>query len=211
MKASSVLDRAEFQLSDAGFTRWTKPELLLYLSEGQREAARLRPDSTAKTEAIKLSLGETRHNLPANAGVLIKITRNMGETGVTPGRTITIMDTMTLDRVDPKRHESNGKTRIKHYSYEEINPLEFESYPKSSASVDVYVEAIYSQMATDLTDETDELTVIDKYVNALTEYVMFRAYGKDAQYAGQDGRSNKHFSLFQAGLGLKNQTDNRGQ
>jgi len=207
MKASSVLDRAEFQLNDAGFTRWTKPELLLYLSEGQRETARLTPDSTAKTGSVKLVAGETRHALPADTGTLLKITRNMGADGLTPGRSITIMDTMTLDRVDPKRHEGQGKTRIKHYSYEEVNPLEFESYPKSSASTDVYVEAIYSVMAADLTDETDDLTVIDKYVNALSEYVMFRAYGKDAQYAGEDGRSNKHFGLFQAGLGLNKETD----
>ena len=203
MKASSVLSRAEFQLNDAGFFRWTKPELLLYLSEGQREAARLKPDSTAKTEAIKLTRDETRHSLPSNTGILIKITRNMGEAGMTPGRSITIMDTMTLDHVDPKRHEGSGKTRIKHYSYEEINPLEFESYPKASSATDVYVEAIYSQMAADLVLDTEDLTVIDKYVNALTEYVMFRAYGKDAQYAGEDGRSNKHFSLFLAALGIK--------
>jgi hypothetical protein len=202
MKASSVLDRAEFQLNDAGFTRWTKPELLLYLSEGQREAARLQPECTAKTASVKLIRGVTRHAMPADSGTLIDITRNMGSDGNTPGYPITVMDKETADRVDPKRHLGNGKDRIKHFSYNPSNSLEFETYPKSSATVDVYIEMIYSQIAPDLTGETDDLTVIDKYNNALTEYVLSRAFGKDAQYAGQDGRASKHFGMFNANLGL---------
>lgn len=202
MKASAVLVRAEFQLNDAGFTRWTKPELLLYLSEGQREAARLNPETTATTRSIQLTKGSTRHRLPDDAGTLIDITRNMGPDGVTPGYPITVMDRETVDRVDPRRHLSAGKTKIKHYSYNPANSMEFETYPKASASENVYIEAVFSVIASDLTSENDALTVIDKYNNALTEYVLSRAYSKDAQYAGEGGRANKHLGMFFANLGL---------
>lgn len=210
MKASSVLDVAGFQLNDAGFTRWTEPELLIYISEGQREAGKLQPASTAKRASVKLTRGETVHQLPVDSGVLIDIKRNMGNDGSSPGRPITIIDVETLNLVDVKRHEGRGKTVIKHFAYDPANSQEFETYPKASEAVDVYVEAVYSQIPDNVTDGDDDLTIINEYVNALTEYVLSRAFGKDTQYAGQDGRAEKHYKKFLSGLGIKQDTSQGG-
>ena len=203
MQASAILDRAKLQLNDAGFVHWTESELLLYLSEGQREAARLNPASTAKTDIVQLTAGETRHQLPSDASALIDVTRNMGRDGLTMGRPITGVDRKALDRIAPTRHSGRGKSVIKHVAYDKNNPLEFETYPKVSDADPVYVEIIYGVSPPDITSNDSELTVINKYVNSLTEYTLFRAFGKDAEYAGEGGRAAQHYQLFIAGLGLQ--------
>ena len=43
--------------------------------------------------------------------------------------------------------------------------------------------------------------VDDIYANALIDYVLYRSYMKDAEFAGNAQRANNHFQLFANSVG----------
>jgi hypothetical protein len=51
----------------------------------------------------------------------------------------------------------------------------------------------------------------DIYTNALLEYVLYKAYSKDAEYSQAGGRAALHYQAFVTELGLKSAVDTRVQ
>lgn len=47
----------------------------------------------------------------------------------------------------------------------------------------------------------------DIYANAILDYVLYRAYSKDAEYAANASRAALHYQAFTAALGAKTQVD----
>jgi len=203
MLASDILSRVTDQLNDAGYTRWTEAEVLRYMSDGQREIAMKLPRAVAKTSVVQMAANDTRQSIPADGSSLIRVSRNMGSDGATPGNDITLADRETLSKFNPGRHSAVGSTVIKHYLYEaDDNPYEFEVEPRTHATTPVYAELVYAQIPAELTTNTDTLTVIDTYSNALVEYTTYRTLDKETEYGGPDGRAAAHLGRFYAALGV---------
>lgn len=202
MTGADILVRAILQLNDVGFDRWSEQELSLYISEGQRVAAEKVPASTAKTAAILLTRGETRHDLPDEAAILIDITRNLGANGATPGRSITRMGRAHLDQFYPGWHAADGAAVIKHYDYDPKSPFQFIVFPPAASDQDVYVEAVYSVSPEDISDMNAPLAVSNRFADALADYAVSRALSKDAEYAGEDGRAAVCMRRFYEKLGV---------
>lgn len=202
MTGADILVRAILQLNDVGFDRWSEQELSLYISEGQRVAAEKVPASTAKTAAVLLARGETRHDLPDEAAILIDITRNLGANGATPGRSITRMGRAHLDQFYPGWHAVDGAAVIKHYDYDPKSPFQFIVFPPAASDQDVYVEAVYSVSPEDISDMNAPLAVSNRFADALADYAVSRALSKDAEYAGEDGRAAVCMRRFYEKLGV---------
>ncbi|MCK7581011.1 MAG: hypothetical protein MZV65_38935 [Chromatiales bacterium] len=47
----------------------------------------------------------------------------------------------------------------------------------------------------------------DIYANAILDYVLYRAYSKDAEYAANAQRAALHYQAFTNALGVKTQVD----
>jgi hypothetical protein len=47
----------------------------------------------------------------------------------------------------------------------------------------------------------------DIYANCLLDYILYRAYQKDSEYAGNAQRSMMHYQGFSNALGIKTQAD----
>lgn len=204
--ASNLFERASIILHDTEATRrWPHDtELLLWLNDGQREAARLKPDVYTQKEARQLSEG-TRQPLPDGAFYLVDIPRNMGTDGLTPGRKITPVERWVLDELRPDWHTEEKKTEILHYTFDARNPDYFFVWPPSDGQG--YVEALFSAPPTDLGMVEDTISIDDKYAGVLLEFILYRAFLKDADYAGSAERAGGHYQNFLGLLGMHGQAE----
>lgn len=206
-----VLHRVSVQLQDASpqFTRWSARELVEWLNDAQRAIAKYIPPSCARVDAIKLTPGtlqSVERLAPAEVipgdGVTItadilgtavqKVIRNQGAAGLTPGRVIRLVDEEILNDNAPDWHSATG-TPVTQYTFDPRMPKHFMVSPGIPATgswwalvsylsdpIEVPVTGSYSWDGSD----TTKISVSDKYTDDLVNYILARAWGKDAEYAG---------------------------
>lgn len=212
--ASSLITRASRILQDTTNTRWTETELLDWLNDGQREIVLLKPDSNTKNEAMAIAKGTTKQTIPTGGLVFIDITRNLGTSSSSPtsGRAVTVISRKILDNQLPEWHSSTyGATSVdsfavKHYVFDERDPKHFYIYPflASTVTEDWYVEVVYSSAPDDVENTTDAISLDDIYANALIDYMLYRAYSKDAEYTKDMQMAISSYNSFARSLGILN-------
>ena len=69
-----------------------------------------------------------------------------------------------------------------------------------------YLEIIFSANPTTVA-QNGNLDIPDIYANAVMNYVLYMAYMKDAEYAGNSQRAANHYQLFTASVTGKGQVD----
>lgn len=196
----SIIDKAEILLQDTTNVRWSSTELLDWLNDGQREVALHKPESTATNESFALTQNSTKQTIPALGLTFIRLTRNMGANGLAPGKAIRIVSREVLDAQNPDWHTEISAGYIKHYTFDPLDPKTFYVYPKAPAT-GLYVEIVYSKAPTNASAGS-AISVDDTYANALLDYVMFRAYSKDAEYAQNGQLAVSYYTSFANSIGL---------
>ena len=210
LTGANILARIKDILQDTTSVRWPEAELLRYINDAQREIVNYRPESSATTANVQLVAG-TKQSLPSGGLRLIKVTRNMSDTsgGATGKRAIRIVNVDILNTQEPDWNDPTVSgdaahgTVVKHYIFDEDDPRNFYVYPGVSGNA--YVEVVYSDSPTDLGNTSATISVDDIYANAIMDYVLFRAYQKDSEYAGNAQRANQHYQLFLNCIGQGNQ------
>lgn len=204
--AQSLIRRCVETLQDTTSVRWPVAELVRYLNDAQREVVLYRPDAMVTTATVALSAG-ARQALPANGSKLIEVIRNSGGNK----RAVRLVNRHILDAQTPNWQNATGVTEILHYTYDPRENRVFYVYPPAASS-GASVELIYSAYPTDLAEPADgalytavtgNISVPDIYGNALVDYVLYRAYSKDAEYAGNAQRAQAHYALFQSSVGTE--------
>ena len=211
VSVQSVIDRVQTTLQDTTGVRWpVVGELVLWINDAQREIALLKPDASAKNTTITLVDG-TKQDIPSDGNRLLRAVRNMsaasGGTGKRSVRLVQreVLDAQTPDWHDPLVSGDAAHTNIvKHYIYDEQNPRNFYVYP--GVSGDAYLEIIYSANPSTVA-QGDNLDIPDIYANAVMNYVLYMAYMKDAEYAGNNQRAASHFQIFTTSVTGKGQVD----
>ena len=185
-------------------------ELVLWINDAQREIALLKPDASATNTTITLATG-TKQDIPSGGNRLLKVVRNMSAASNGTGkRAVRLVDREVLDAQTPDWHDpavsgdAAHSAIVKHYVYDEANPRNFYVYPGVSGSA--YLEIIYSSNPVAVA-QADNLSIPDIYANAIMNYVLYMAYMKDAEYAGNAQRASSHFQLFTASVTGKGQVD----
>ena len=210
LTGANLLARVKDILQDTTSVRWPEAELLRYLNDAQREIVNYRPESSATTSNIQLVTG-TKQSLPSGGLRLIKVTRNMSDAsgGATGKRAIRIINVDILNTQEPDWNDPNVAgdaahgTVVKHYIFDEDDPRNFYVYPGVAGNA--FVEIVFSNSPTDLANTSAVISVDDIYANAIMDYVLFRAYQKDSEYAGNAQRANQHYQLFMNCIGQGNQ------
>jgi hypothetical protein len=203
--ASAVIGRAQTILQDTTAVRWSQTELLGWLNAGQREVVMVRPDACTKIANVTCVAG-TKQAIPSADGImLIDVIRNMGASGTTPGKSIRKVPREILDAQTPGWHSMTATAEVLHYTFEPRAPKNFYVYPPSTGSVSV--EILYSASPTDVAVVSNVLGVDDIYEEALVDYILYRAYSKDSEYAGNAERAKAHRAAFENTIGLKTQAD----
>jgi hypothetical protein len=204
--AQSVVRRCVETLQDNSSIRWPVNELVRYLNDGQREIVLYRPDSMVTNTSLTLEAG-TKQRLPSNGAKLIEVIRNTNGTK----KSVRLVNREILDAQMPGWHALTGGTEILHYMYDPRDPKTFYVYPPSVGSA-ASLEIVYSAYPTDITEPADgavytaisgDISVPDIYGNVLQDYILYRAYMKDSEYAGNGERAKAHYAAFANALGIE--------
>ena len=207
----SVIDRVQAILQDTTGIRWpVTTELVLFINDAQREIALLKPDASAVNETVTLATG-TKQSIPAAGNRLLRVVRNMSAaSGGTGARSIRLVSRDILDSQTPSWHDPTitgdaaHTNVVKHYIYDEQNPRNYYVYPGVSGNA--YIEIVYSANPAAVT-QSGNLSIPDIFANAVTDYTLFRAYTKDAEYAANNQRAATHYNLFINSVTGKGQID----
>lgn len=216
--ASTIFTDAGRILLDPDATRWTNPERLVYLNAGQVEIVELKPDENAVNDVYKMVAG-TKQSIPdgtanflnasgatlARGLQLIKVTRNMGLTGLAAGSVIAPVDTAVMDAMDPDWHTETASATVKNYMFDERDPRRFYITPPNLGTG--YVEAVFSAMPAAIAAAAGPsyavaITLGDNNQQRLLDYLLYRCYSKDASLSPYNGeRAVAHWNLFVQSLG----------
>lgn len=202
---AALLSRAAIILQDTTNVRWPLTELLGWLNDGQREVARVKPNANVKTIPVQLAAG-TKQQLPADGVSLTDVARNLGSDGNTPGRAIRKVDRRILDAQVPYWSSMTPTSEVVHYCYTQTDPKIFYVYPPQP-STGSYVEMQYLAAPVDITDQNVTITLDDIYSAPLLDYILYRAYQKDADYSQNEGLSQVHWQAFNSALAGKLQAE----
>lgn len=206
ISAQSIIRRCVETLQDSTSIRWPVSELVRYFNDGQREIVLHRPDAM-RTNASHALVSGSRQTLPANGTKLIEVVRNTGGSK----RAVRQTNREILDAQSPGWHSLTGATEVLHFMYDLRDPTTFYVYPPAAAS-GTSVDLIYAAMPADVTEPADgalytavtgNISVPDIYGNVLQDYILYRAYGKDSEYAGNAVRSQSHYTMFANALGIE--------
>lgn len=192
LTAADIITRAGDIIQDQTNVRWPQAELLRWLNDGRREIAIARPDLYAMVAIVTLAAG-TKQSIPADGARFLDAIRNFETDGTTPGNAVRPVQREILDAQSPDWH-THVAGEPKHFMFDERVPRTFYVYPPAAATAKL--EIAYSQAPTDITVDSTELTQEDIYAGALVDYVCYRAFNKDATYAGNTQRAAAHYMQF---------------
>lgn len=201
--AKDTIQRAADITQDKTSVRWQADEWVRWYNDGQRELAIYRPDAFAGVAALALVAG-VRQTLPATMVRLIDIPNNTG------GAAVRQIERAELDGLKPGWRQVTGATMIKHYMHDPRVPRMFEVYPPaaaSGASLDL-VGSLYPSVIADpgpnktYADVVGNMGAPDIFANALLDYLLYRAFLKDAEFAGNAARAQSHYTAFGAAIGV---------
>jgi hypothetical protein len=180
--ASVIINRARDVLIDAGATRWTDQELLRWLSDGQRAVVMAVPAACARRQTLTLEPG-TLQTLPAGTYMLISVERNNGAAdGTQPGRAVRLVPREMLDNFNPDWHSATAQAVVQSYVYDPATtPLNFYVSPPNDGTG--HADVVISQLPTEITATAQNISIDDIYQTPLVDYVLYRAFLKDSDYA----------------------------
>lgn len=216
------------------FQRWSERSLVGYLDDGQVAIAKYIPIAASRIDAIKLKPG-TKQSLdliPAasivpgdgsaavdvRGNALNELVRNMGADGATPGRAIRVINRDVLDAQNPNWHTTTG-TKVESFVYDPRTPKYFYVCPAVPAAGAVWVEASFVANPPAIPntgtpeaprygkDGTDPgvIGIDDKFRDDLINYVLARAYMKDAEEAANASLAASYTQMFLTSLNAQAQ------
>jgi hypothetical protein len=200
MQVGLLLQRVQDILQDTTKVRWPEAELMRYLDDAQREVVLHKPDASSTTAVMPCVAG-TKQTLPVGGLRLLEVIRNMGSTGTTPGNAITLVGRGVLDAQRRGWHGEAPTASVDHYVFDPRDPKTFYVYPPAASTA--RIEIMYSVTPASITTAAQSIGLDAIYSNALIDYVLYRAYSKDADFAANLDRALTHYEAFASSLGIK--------
>lgn len=207
------------------FTRWKQRELVDAANDGQRALAKYIPSSSARVDVVKLVAGSKQsierilaaNIVPGDGSSAADVNgtyfqtavRNMGANGSTPGSVIRVIDREVLDTGTPDWHvpPSGTYTGVRGVVFDPRYPKVYYAWPAVPAATNWWIEQsmladpVLIPHAAENTyiwsgSDTAAISIDDKYVDDLLNYIMARAFMKDAEWAANPAMAQNYTSLF---------------
>jgi hypothetical protein len=204
IKIIDVIAQAETIIQDKTNTRWAKAEWLNWFDGAVLAVIGLRPDANIANTVFNTIGGSALQTLPADGLKLINVINN----DIT-GKQIRRIDKRMLDDQVDAWYATVGNN-VDHYVYDDRDPKSFWIYPtpaSAHAMRIIYAQAPTATVIADFESDTQVLPIDDSYMNPILDFMMYRAYSKDADYASNAQRAQGHLQVFQMALGAKTQSD----
>lgn len=202
LTAGNLIDRASKLLQDETNVRWPRTELFDWLNDGQRVIVLLLPDSYATIDTVTATdAAQTTFNIPSTGIRLIDVLHNTGGSQ----RAVRQIDRAVLDTQYPTWRSNAPVAEAKHFAFDKRNPKVFYLYPPLSSGSGVKV--VHSAAPATLSSESSTIALDDVYGTALVDFMVYRAYLKDAEYAANDVKSKGAYDTFIGSLTGKRAAD----
>jgi hypothetical protein len=218
VKVVDLIARARTILQDTTSVRWALSELQWWLNDAYRDVLNLRPDSNTLTDTFSCVTGP-RQVLTAefaNATRLISVVRNVAANS--NKYAVHLVDRRVLDTQRRGWFAEPASISIEQYTFDPRQPKEFLVYPPATSAAQL--EVMYAEVPEPHTLTTEELgnlataeviRIDDTFANALLDYILYRAYTKDAEQTSNAARAMAHYQAFQSSLGGSAQTNAASQ
>lgn len=214
VKVTDIIRRVEDVLQDTNI-RWPRTELQNWMNESYLAITLARPDANAKTGSFTCATG-TRQVLSSefpSSLRLLDVTRNLATNS--GYKVIRLVARSVLDDQRPAWHAETGTTAIQHFTFDPRQPKEFFVYPPATTAAEIEVVYTDSPGATTLTEtqldpagsDTTVILLDDIYMSPMIDWILYRAYSKDAEYGANEQRAQAAYGAFNAALATKNQVD----
>jgi hypothetical protein len=200
----NLIDQARTILQDFDAIRWPDTEFLGWTASAYREIVRHRPDANSVTTNIATA-ADSRQMLPADGAYLISVVRN--EDG--SKRAVRPIERHVLDSQNPDWHTLNATASVdtaKYYVYEKDSPKVFYLYPAPQAGANVSIQ--YARIPTAHTSVDETISLDDTYAGLIVDYLLYRAYSKDAS-VGDANLAANYGTMFYQQLGINNASATR--
>lgn len=203
MTVDTILTRCNTLLNDKIWARWQKQELLDYYNDAVRAIVLRRPDANAQ-DIVFTCVAGTKQTLPSDALRLIDVVRNDA------GKVIRLVNRSALDDNYPDWHTTATATAADAFTYDDRDPKVFYLYP--GVVVGTKIDLVYSlapvaktlaQVSSNAVADLDDI-----YINPIIDFILYRAYSKDAEYVANSNRSQGHYQAFLQQIGDKTSVDN---
>lgn len=218
VKVVDIISRVRRTLQDTTSVRWTLPELQDYINDSYRDIVNLRPDANTATADFTCVVGP-RQDLTtqiSSATRLIEVVRNVAETSAKGA--VRLVNRRQLDDQRRGWYAEAASVDTQHYVFDPRVPKEFLVYPPATTLTKLEVVFASVPPAHALTEvqlgntATAELIRLDdSYGNVIQDYVLYRCYTKDAEYASNAQRAVAHYQAFQTALGVSAQANAASQ
>ena len=214
VKVTDIIRRVEDVPQDTNI-RWPRTELQNWMNESYLAITLARPDANAKTGSFTCAAG-TRQVLSSefpSSLRLLDVTRNLATNS--GYKVIRLVARSVLDDQRPAWHAETGTTAIQHFTFDPRQPKEFFVYPPATTAAEIEVVYTDSPGATALTEtqldpagsDTTVILLDDIYMSPMIDWILYRAYSKDAEYGANEQRAQAAYGAFNAALATKNQVD----
>lgn len=172
--------------------RWDDGVLLSGLNEGQRVAVTLKHDAYTAATAIDVSGGKSAHDLPADSVAFIRLTRNLGPDGETPGKVITMVSMKAMDRAAPGWHSTKPAREVLHGMFDERDERRFYVWPPVESG---YVELIHTVLPPEA-KMGSPISLDDIYAPALVAYTVYYGFAQDMDAEANKALAETWFGQF---------------
>lgn len=207
----TVIRNAKLVLQEvtAAGTRWTNEELIGWLNESYQAIVQIKPDASSINAPVSLVQG-TRQEIPQDGLRLIDVVRNTATASDKLG--ILVTTRRALDTTRRGWHADEQSVNIEQYVFDDQDPTRFYVYPPAAAGAEI--ELIYSSTPTPHNQDqglealrNEPLRLNDSYAPVITDYILYRAYSKDAEHAANLNRAQMHMQSYMGSLGQKVEVD----
>lgn len=200
-KVRDLVDRVLTALNDPDADSWSAPELIQYLNEAIDALVMIVPEQYSVIETLQLVTGP-KQTLPTGGVRFIRVNRAIN-TDDSLGDSAREVSLRALEQHYPNWHNAPGGL-VSEWASDPAEPTTFWVNPPQAPGAPAKAEVEYVKRP-EYVDVGETLPTDPMYDAAIIEFILYRAFSKDADYAGQDGRAQGHYTKFKELAGGNNQ------
>ncbi|WP_283130772.1 DUF6682 family protein [Enterovibrio norvegicus] len=186
MTLSDLIDQLGEELVDPRYTHWSRESLLSYINQALGIMAINLPHEFRVEQTVDTEMGTVF--LPGDALSLLSV--------ISAGnRSVNFIDITKLNQLDPDWRTRQGAPSSWTQAHRDVRAYSLYPTPKETVAV-THAYSAFKDLS-----EVDAFPIHAAYVAAVTDYVLYRAYGKDGQNASEQNKALTHLQAFNAAIG----------
>jgi hypothetical protein len=192
------------------YTRWSKPDMLGYVTEAMAALHFYKPDLFVERMDVTLRPGDTQR-VPATVSKIISLDCNVEPNG-RDGRPIYPSKHELIKALyRPSQFDPMATYRVRSCAVDPENPQLFYVNPPAPEYPVARARGMFLMAPPEITNEGQQLTLpaadAAGWFNAILDYTLFRAFAKDTESNTSRTKSRDHEIAFMNAVGAKTRLD----